>query len=97
MVNTIKVFINRGSEMTHIEIRSKVGPDGVLKVAVPVGAAEANREVRITVESLEQTAAKPQLSPEQWKKFIEETAGCWEGEPLVRPPQGEFESREQWP
>ena len=83
--------------MTHIEIKSKVGPDGVLKVAVPVGMAEANREVKITVESLEQTAAKPQLSPERWKQFIHQTAGCWEGEPLVTPPQGEFESREQWP
>ncbi len=82
--------------MTHIEIRSKVGPDGVLKLAVPVGMGEANREVRITVESLEQTAAKPQLTPEQWKQFIEETAGSWKGEPLVRPPQGEFENREQW-
>ena len=91
------MFINRGTEMTHIEIRSRVGPDGVLRLAVPVGAAEANREVKITVESLEETAAQSRLSPEQWKQFIEETAGCWKGDPLVRPAQGEFENREPWP
>lgn len=83
--------------MTRIEIRSKAEADGVLKVTVPVGAAKANREVKITVESVEQTAAEPRLSPEQWRQFIDEKAGCWEGEPLVRPPQGEFDNREQWP
>jgi hypothetical protein len=92
----MKVFNGR-ADMTHIEIKSRVGPDGVLKVAVPVGMAQANREVKITVESLEQTAAKPRLSPEQWKQFIEETAGCWKGDPLARPAQGELENREQWP
>ncbi len=77
--------------MTHIEIRSKVGPDGILKVAVPVGMGEANREVRVTVESLEPTAAKPQLTPEQWKQFIEETAGSISDPTFKRQEQGEFE------
>lgn len=26
--------------------------------------------------------------------FFEKTAGAWAGEPLVRPPQGEFEERD---
>jgi len=82
--------------MTPIELRSKVGADGVLTLSVPVGISEANREVRITVEPVEPVAAKPALSPEQWKQFIEETAGSWQGEPLTRPEQGDFEVREDW-
>jgi len=37
--------------MTHIEIKSKVGPDGVLKLAVPVGMGKANSS-RTTLVSL---------------------------------------------
>ncbi len=80
--------------MTHIEIKSRVGPDGVLKLAVPVGMGDANREVKITVESASADAEPSALELQQWKRFIDETAGCWQGEPLVRPPQGEFENRD---
>lgn len=33
------------------------------------------------------------LTPEEWKKFVADTAGTWQGD-FVRPPQGEFETRE---
>lgn len=33
------------------------------------------------------------LSPEEWRKFVEDTAGTWQGN-FERPPQGEFETRE---
>ena len=36
--------------MTHVEIRSRVGADGVLMVTLPLGPGEANREVRVIVE-----------------------------------------------
>ena len=42
--------------MTRIELKSKVGPDGVLTITVPVGMAEANREVRVTVEPATEAA-----------------------------------------
>lgn len=80
--------------MTRIEIRSRVGPDGVLDVKVPVGPEEANREVMITVQPLGTRAQEGQ--DDDWQKFIDETAGRWAGEPLVRPEQGDFEERRGW-
>ena len=34
---------------------------------------------------------------EDWPEgFFEEVVGGWKGEPLTRPPQGEFEAREEF-
>lgn len=38
--------------MTRIELKSKVGPDGVLTLCVPIGMSEANRANRIGRDSL---------------------------------------------
>jgi hypothetical protein len=52
--------------MTHIELRTKVGPDGVLTLTVPVGIAEANREVKVVVESVEPAVKRaPDMTPEE--------------------------------
>jgi hypothetical protein len=75
--------------MNRIVVRSKVGSNGILQVAVPVGPADADREVQITIEPL----ALKSLSPEEWRQRVLETAGKWEGE-LERPEQGEYEQRE---
>jgi len=81
--------------MTRLELTSRVGADGTLTLRVPFGPADATREVKITVEPV--SVPSPPLSQEEWKRFIEETAGCWSGEPLVRPEQGQFEDRLEWP
>jgi hypothetical protein len=85
-----------GVTMTRIELTSRVGPDGVLKFTVPVGPSEANREVKVTVESMPTNREEPLSDRDEWMQFIDDTAGKWEGEPLVRPDQGEFERRDQW-
>jgi hypothetical protein len=36
------------------------------------------------------------MDREAWLKFIEQTAGKWQGE-LERPEQGEYEHRLEWP
>ena len=38
--------------MSYIEIKSRVGSDGVLTVSLPLGLEEANREVRVIVEPI---------------------------------------------
>jgi hypothetical protein len=83
--------------MTPIELRTRVGPDGVLTLSVPMGPAEANREVRVRVESAEPGIKKTsEMTQEEWHRFIAETAGSWQGD-LERPEQGEYETRDQWP
>lgn len=37
-----------------------------------------------------------EVSTEWPKGFFEEVIGGWKGEPLQRPPQGDFEHRDEW-
>lgn len=78
--------------MQTIEMRAKVGKDGTLHLNLPLGEGEAEREVIVTVRP----AARAATSPEEWQRFVTETRGAWQGEPLVRPGQGEYEKREDW-
>jgi hypothetical protein len=80
--------------MTRIELRHRVGSDGVLTLTVPVGMAQANREVKVTVEPAEKTAAEAPLDPEQWQQFIRQTAGSIQDPSFRRHEQGEYEDRE---
>jgi hypothetical protein len=70
-------------------VRSRVDADGVLRVAVSVGAAEADHEMQVTIEPL------PERSGErtEYLTWLEESAGRWKGE-FERPPQGDFELRD---
>ncbi len=69
--------------MTRIELRSKVGADGVLDLKVPLGPEEANREVLVTV-----LAAGPSTRPpdEDWHAFVERTYGSCAEQGLEEPP-----------
>jgi hypothetical protein len=83
--------------MTHLELRARIGPDGILTLTVPVGISEANREVKVIVEPADAAASKTEnLSRDEWARFVDETAGAWRGD-LERPEQGELEIRDQWP
>ena len=61
--------------MNRIVVKSRVGSNGILQLALPVGPADAGREVQITVEPV----GPPALSPEEWRQRILETAGKWQG------------------
>lgn len=75
--------------MQSIKLRSHVGQDGILKLEVPLGLSEMDLEVVVVV----QPVAKTQTG---WPPgFFEQTAGAWAGEPLVREPQGEYETRDK--
>jgi hypothetical protein len=80
------------------EQTATVGPDGVLTLRLPLGAANANKTVRVTVETVEEAsrASSPSTGPDTWRQFVEATAGQWLGE-LELPTQGEYEARDQWP
>ena len=41
---------DQGMSMNRIVVTSRVGQDGVLHLALPLGTAEANREVHVTVD-----------------------------------------------
>lgn len=76
--------------MTSIELKSKVDASGVLNLSIPLGTAEANREVRVVVQSLDGV-----MSDEQWERFVHETAGSIPDPTFQRHSQGEFEQRSE--
>jgi hypothetical protein len=75
--------------MNRIVVKSRIGSNGILQLSLPVGSADADREVQITVDPV----GPPIPSPDEWRRGILETAGKWQGE-FERPEQGEFELRE---
>ena len=81
--------------MTRRTLRARVGADGVLSVSVPLGAAEANREVLVTVEEAPRSTVT--MDRETWIKFIQATAGSIPDPTFERPPQGEYERRDELP
>jgi hypothetical protein len=79
--------------MTHVEIKSRVGADGVLAVSVPLGPEEANREVRVIVEPTDASAAPTSADRGPWRDFVENMAGCISDPTFCRPEQGQHEQR----
>ncbi len=76
--------------MNRIVMKTKVSKDGVVNLSVPVGLAEADHEVQVTVESM-----GPRLSMSQieWSAWVDSMAGSWQGD-FERPAQGDYEQRE---
>ena len=74
--------------MNRIVLNSRIGADGVLHLNVPVGVAQANNNVQVTIEAM-----KPSASQQEWREFVERTAGAWNGD-FQRPEQGEYEHRD---
>lgn len=79
--------------MPRMELTSTIGPDGVLTLSTPVGSDWAGRNVRVTVETVDEV--RQHVAQVDWERFVDMTAGAWHGE-LERPPQGEYEQREPW-
>ncbi len=80
--------------MTRIAVKSRVGPDGTLSVTVPLSPDDGNREVIVSVEPAETTPTA--ITPEAWRKLIEQTAGSIEDPTFIRHNQGKYEERETW-
>ena len=76
--------------MSTLVITSKVGADGVLHLDVPVGAASANQNVKVTIQPL-----PPQMTQEEWREFIQHTAGSITDPTFRRHEQGEYEKRDE--
>ena len=84
--------------MTRIELRTRIRSrgNGILTLNVPAGISEANREVNVIVEPVDAAVGQTaKMTPEEWKRFVDETAGAWKGD-LERPDQGDLEIRDQW-
>jgi len=82
--------------MQIITLRSHVGEDGIMHLQVPVGKTDVDLEVVVIIQP--SVPAKKANPPEArgWPLgFFERTAGAWQGEPLTRGAQGEYEKRDE--
>lgn len=79
--------------MTTITMRSRIDREGLLHVRVPAEWADTECDVTVTVRDGQ--TGQGMTDHADWLSFIQATAGQWQGEPLVRPPQGEFEIRDE--
>lgn len=74
--------------MQSIQLTTHIGEDGILQVQMPSEMKDTDLEVMIIFQ--------PLLKKREWQPgFFEEVIGGWEGEPLVREEQGDYEDREQ--
>jgi hypothetical protein len=75
-----------------IQFHSHVGDDGMLSLQVNLGAAEAKKEVIVTIEPVGPPASVPAAL--SWREFLDRTYGSCAGLGVERHDQGVFEQRE---
>jgi hypothetical protein len=81
----------RWTNMETITVQSHVGEDGVLKLQIPLLVTNMDLEVVLMVQPLTRVSTPSRAWPEG---FFEVVAGGWQGKPLVREPQGDYETRD---
>ena len=74
--------------MNRVILHSKVDPDGILRLNVPVGVVDADREMVVTIEP-----ADPVIDSPDYKAWLDDIAGRWQGE-FERLPAAPFDSRD---
>lgn len=70
--------------MESIKLKGRIDDDGILRLEVPVGRPG------VTV-----VFQRPEMTQEEWEKFINETSGSLADDPIERGDQGEFEVRDE--
>lgn len=73
-------------------LQAHVGKDGILKLEMPVGISNADLEIILILNPLDASHPLKEWSP----AFFNEIIGGWQGAPLVREPQGTYESRSEF-
>ena len=82
--------------MKSLHARARVDAHGTLTLTLPPDMASQEVELIVVFEPV--TATKTDELPTEvaeWPPgFFEQTAGAWQGEPLTRESQGEYEERD---
>lgn len=73
--------------MQTIKLNAHVGSDGVLKLELPLEMTNTDLEVLVVLQPRTERSWPP--------GYFEETAGSLADDPIERPPQGNYERREE--
>ncbi len=80
--------------MQSVKLQSHVGQDGILRLELPLNLANTEVELFIVFQPIFPKQQPPEALG--WPSdFFEKTFGSFKDEPLERPPQGEFEIRNE--
>jgi hypothetical protein len=81
--------------MQSVTVRSHIGSDGMLNLQIPVELKDVDVEVVVVVQQINGHLVTDTEALGWPPGFFEETYGSFKDEPLERPPQGDFEIREE--
>lgn len=81
--------------MTSISVKTRVRPDGTLQVAVSTGLPESDVDVLLVIRPANPGSANAGTAPSWPANFFDNTFGSLADEPLVRPPELNYEAREK--
>jgi len=82
--------------MQAVHVRSQIAADGTIELKVPTGMQAGEVDVTLILHPVVPASQPTEQELEASRRFVAQTAGAWRGEPLERPPQGEYEKREEW-
>ncbi len=80
--------------MQTVNLRSRVGTDGVLHLDIPSDYNDAELDVTVTVRPVDARRTNHGAITNWPQGFFENVVGGWKGEPLVREDVGPYEIRE---
>ncbi|MBM4425638.1 MAG: hypothetical protein FJ031_00220 [Chloroflexi bacterium] len=75
--------------MQSLTLHTRVGKDGILKLEMPSDVIDTELEIVLIFNPITKSVAG--WSPD----FFTEVIGGWQGEPLAREPQGQYETRNE--
>ncbi|MGH9835903.1 MAG: hypothetical protein ACREBD_37345 [Blastocatellia bacterium] len=82
--------------MQSVTVRSHIGSDGMLNLQIPVELKDVDVEVVVTMKPLTVDDLEALAQSNGWPPgFFTNVIGSWEGEPLAREPEGDYEEREE--
>ena len=84
--------------MNSIQFRTQVDKEGRVELRVPTQYRGQMLDFVVVFEPVQENSVAEQGDPAGWPSgTYAATAGAWQGEPLVREPQGEYEVRDPLP
>ncbi len=82
--------------MQSLFLHTRVGKDGILKLETPIGITNAELDVVLIINPATKKHNEQDAQAKGWPPgFFTEVVGGWQGEPLVREPQGNYETRNE--
>ena len=82
--------------MHSIKLDSHIGPDGTLRLNVPVGLANQDVEVLVVIQPRRPAPAGTRPEDLGWPPgFLDKTFGCLKDDPIERGEQPEYDVREE--